>query len=118
MHSKNKIFIFHISDYKKKGYLHAGFAALGVTAGAHRLWSHNGYKAKWQLKVIWLYLNTMAFQNSVWEWARDHRLKIYCQEKNKEIQTTFSAEPITNLPTPMATRTIISVASFSRTWGG
>lgn len=51
----------------------AGFAALGVTAGAHRLWTHNGYKAKWQLKLIWMYLNCMAFQNSVFEWARDHR---------------------------------------------
>lgn len=55
------------------GYLFAGFAALGVTAGAHRLWTHNGYKAKWQLKLIWMYLNCMAFQNSVFEWARDHR---------------------------------------------
>lgn len=55
------------------GYLFAGFAALGVTAGAHRLWTHNGYKAKWPLKLIWMYLNCMAFQNSVYEWARDHR---------------------------------------------
>ncbi|NP_001191886.1 delta-9 desaturase-like [Acyrthosiphon pisum] len=48
--------------------------AIGITAGSHRLWSHRAYKAKWQLRVIIIILNTIAFQNSVYEWARDHRL--------------------------------------------
>ena len=26
-------------------------SAIGVLAGAHRLWSHRAYKAKWQLRV-------------------------------------------------------------------
>lgn len=26
-------------------------SAIGVLAGAHRLWAHRGYKAKWQLRV-------------------------------------------------------------------
>jgi len=25
---------------------------IGVTAGAHRLWTHRAYKAKWPLRVI------------------------------------------------------------------
>jgi len=25
---------------------------IGVTAGAHRLWTHKAYKAKWQLRII------------------------------------------------------------------
>lgn len=65
--------IFDFAQRFILGYLCAGFAALGVTAGAHRLWTHNGYKAKFPLKVLWMCLNSMAFQNSVYEWARDHR---------------------------------------------
>ncbi|XP_074034086.1 acyl-CoA Delta-9 desaturase isoform X3 [Leptinotarsa decemlineata] len=47
---------------------------LGVTAGAHRLWAHRSYKAKWPLKVLLTAFNTLAFENSVIEWARDHRV--------------------------------------------
>lgn len=36
---------------------------LGITAGAHRLWSHKGYKATWQLKLILTFFNTIAHQN-------------------------------------------------------
>lgn len=55
------------------GYFYGIFGSFGVTAGAHRLWAHNSYKAKWQSKVILLFLNCIAFQNSVYEWVRDHR---------------------------------------------
>ncbi|CAG9865307.1 unnamed protein product [Phyllotreta striolata] len=47
---------------------------LGITAGAHRLWAHRAYKAKWPLKVILTIFNTLAFENSVIEWSRDHRV--------------------------------------------
>ncbi|XP_063243802.1 acyl-CoA Delta-9 desaturase-like [Bacillus rossius redtenbacheri] len=47
---------------------------LGITAGAHRLWAHRSYKAKWPLKLILMIFNSMAFQNDVIEWARDHRV--------------------------------------------
>ncbi|XP_069688717.1 acyl-CoA Delta-9 desaturase-like [Periplaneta americana] len=47
---------------------------LGITAGAHRLWSHRAYKAKWPLRLILVIFNTLAFQNHVYEWARDHRV--------------------------------------------
>ncbi|EEB11648.1 fatty acid desaturase, putative [Pediculus humanus corporis] len=47
---------------------------LGITAGAHRLWSHKSYKAKLPLKIFLTICNTIAFQNSIWEWARDHRV--------------------------------------------
>ncbi|CAK9795429.1 Acyl-CoA Delta-9 desaturase [Anthophora quadrimaculata] len=47
---------------------------LGITAGAHRLWSHKSYKAKWPLQVLLMIFNTTAFQDSVIDWARDHRL--------------------------------------------
>ncbi|XP_063817503.1 stearoyl-CoA desaturase [Pseudophryne corroboree] len=48
-------------------------SALGVTAGAHRLWSHRSYKAKLPLRIFLAVANTMAFQNDIYEWARDHR---------------------------------------------
>ncbi|KAM4706935.1 stearoyl-CoA desaturase 5 [Discoglossus pictus] len=47
--------------------------ALGVTAGAHRLWSHKSYRAKLPLRIFLAAANSMAFQNDIYEWARDHR---------------------------------------------
>uniref|UniRef100_A0A8C6MC49 Acyl-CoA desaturase n=1 Tax=Nothobranchius furzeri TaxID=105023 RepID=A0A8C6MC49_NOTFU len=38
------------------------FSALGVTAGAHRLWSHRSYKASFPLRVFLAFGNSMAFQ--------------------------------------------------------
>ncbi|KAL0279665.1 UNVERIFIED_CONTAM: hypothetical protein PYX00_001170 [Menopon gallinae] len=46
----------------------------GVTAGAHRLFSHKAYKAKFPLKFALLAAHTMAGQNSMFVWVRDHRL--------------------------------------------
>lgn len=37
-------------------------SSLGITAGAHRLWSHRAYKAKWPLRVILIIFNSIAFQ--------------------------------------------------------
>ncbi|XP_053597383.1 acyl-CoA Delta-9 desaturase [Microplitis demolitor] len=49
-------------------------SGIGITAGAHRLWSHRSYKAKLPLKIILMIFNTLAFQNSIYEWSRDHRV--------------------------------------------
>ncbi|XP_077594520.1 acyl-CoA desaturase [Stigmatopora nigra] len=49
-------------------------SALGVTAGAHRLWSHRSYKATLPLKIFLATANSMSFQNDIYEWARDHRV--------------------------------------------
>ncbi|XP_047208063.1 stearoyl-CoA desaturase b [Girardinichthys multiradiatus] len=49
-------------------------SALGVTAGAHRLWSHRSYKASFPLRVFLALANSMAFQNDIYEWSRDHRV--------------------------------------------
>ncbi|GLD62832.1 acyl-CoA desaturase-like protein [Lates japonicus] len=49
-------------------------SALGVTAGAHRLWSHRSYKASLPLRIFLGIANSMAFQNDIFEWARDHRV--------------------------------------------
>ncbi|XP_064458048.1 acyl-CoA Delta-9 desaturase-like [Ornithodoros turicata] len=49
-------------------------SGLGVTAGAHRLWCHRAYKAKFPLRVFLMLCNNIALQNSVYEWSRDHRV--------------------------------------------
>ncbi|XP_011790934.1 PREDICTED: acyl-CoA desaturase [Colobus angolensis palliatus] len=55
------------------GLFYYVISALGITAGAHRLWSHRSYKARLPLRLFLIIANTMAFQNDVYEWARDHR---------------------------------------------
>ncbi|XP_068148567.1 acyl-CoA Delta-9 desaturase-like [Drosophila tropicalis] len=50
------------------------FSALGISGGAHRLWTHRTFKANLPLQLILLFLNTMAFQDAVYIWARDHRV--------------------------------------------
>lgn len=61
----------YTSIYAILSYQLAGF---GITAGAHRLWSHRSYKAKWPLRLFLTFCNTLAFENSVIEWSRDHRV--------------------------------------------
>ncbi|PIO61259.1 stearoyl-CoA 9-desaturase, partial [Teladorsagia circumcincta] len=53
-------------------FLHV-VGAIGVTAGAHRLWSHRAYKANLPYRIMLMLMDTTAFQNDIIEWARDHR---------------------------------------------
>ncbi|XP_023313032.1 acyl-CoA Delta(11) desaturase-like [Anoplophora glabripennis] len=47
---------------------------LGITAGVHRLWSHRAYKANVPLRIILTIFNSIVYENSIIEWARDHRV--------------------------------------------
>ena len=49
-------------------------SSIGITAGAHRLWCHKGYHAKLPISIILMIFNTMAIQDSIYHWSRDHRL--------------------------------------------
>lgn len=49
-------------------------SGLGVTAGVHRLWAHRSYKAKFPLRVFLAFVYTIAFENDIYEWCRDHRV--------------------------------------------
>jgi len=68
-----------------KMWLHVGativFSGLGITMGAHRLWSHKTYKAKLPLRIILTMANSMAGQNSIYVWSRDHRTHHKCSEQ-------------------------------------
>ena len=46
---------------------------LSVTAGYHRLFSHNSYKAAWPVRLVLLLFGAAAFEGSVLEWSTDHR---------------------------------------------
>ncbi|XP_060795084.1 acyl-CoA desaturase 1-like isoform X2 [Neoarius graeffei] len=67
-----KKYNLRLEDYQP--YPDDGRGALGVTAGAHRLWSHRSYKASLPLRIFLAVANSMAFQNDIYEWSRDHRV--------------------------------------------
>ncbi|CAK1579264.1 unnamed protein product [Parnassius mnemosyne] len=46
----------------------------GVTIGAHRLYSHKSFSATPLLRAFLLLCHTIAGQNSMYIWCRDHRL--------------------------------------------
>ncbi|XP_013193916.1 acyl-CoA Delta-9 desaturase-like [Amyelois transitella] len=52
----------------------AYFGSEGVTIGAHRLFTHKSFKAKPILRFCLILMQTVAGQNSVFHWCRDHRL--------------------------------------------
>lgn len=49
-------------------------AGQGITSGAHRLWAHRTYKARLPLRIFLAAMQTIAFQNHLYEWVRDHRV--------------------------------------------
>lgn len=55
-------------------YLLYALGGIGVTAGSHRLWSHRSFKANLPLRVLLACLQSLAYENSIYVWARDHRV--------------------------------------------
>ena len=47
---------------------------LGITAGAHRLWSHRSFEAAVPTRVVFMLANSVANQGSIYHWVRDHRM--------------------------------------------
>ncbi|CAH0390828.1 unnamed protein product [Bemisia tabaci] len=72
------LFIFHCMRAKLLtwawNFLMGGIGGFGVTAGAHRLWAHRSYKAKLPLKIILILCYSVAGQNTIFDWVRDHRI--------------------------------------------
>ncbi|CAG2121446.1 unnamed protein product, partial [Medioppia subpectinata] len=65
------VFLYHISLF-------------GITAGVHRLWSHKAYKAKLPFRIILAVCNSISYQNSIYEWGRDHRVHHKYTETNAD----------------------------------
>lgn len=51
-----------------------GVAGFGVTAGAHRFWTHRSFKANVPLRSILMICFSAAGQNTLYDWVRDHRV--------------------------------------------
>ncbi|HVT57722.1 MAG TPA: fatty acid desaturase [Thermoanaerobaculia bacterium] len=47
---------------------------MSVTAGYHRLFTHKTYQAAWPVRLFYLVFGAAAFENSVLNWAADHRV--------------------------------------------
>ena len=56
------------------GYWYSIFGGIGITCGAHRLWSHRSYKASLKLRCFLMICQSIAGQNDLYTWCRDHRL--------------------------------------------
>ncbi|XP_046476397.1 acyl-CoA Delta-9 desaturase-like isoform X1 [Neodiprion pinetum] len=56
------------------GFIVTLLSGLGVTAGAHRFWSHRAYKANLGLRIILMILYSIAGLNSIFHWVKDHRV--------------------------------------------
>lgn len=55
-------------------FLFMNFATgLSITAGYHRLFSHQSYRASWPVEIFYLVFGAAALQNSAFKWASDHR---------------------------------------------
>jgi stearoyl-CoA desaturase (delta-9 desaturase) len=48
-------------------------AGLSITVGYHRLFSHQAFKASFPVRLMTLIFGAAAFENSILEWASDHR---------------------------------------------
>ncbi|XP_045495244.1 acyl-CoA Delta(11) desaturase-like [Colias croceus] len=46
----------------------------GITGGAHRYWTHRAFKAKLPLQIIMMIAFSVAGQNNIYNWVRDHRV--------------------------------------------
>lgn len=46
---------------------------ISITAGYHRLWSHNTYKAHFLVRLFFAFWGTLALQNSIAVWSSGHR---------------------------------------------
>lgn len=49
-------------------------SGIGITAGAHRLWSHKTYTASLPLRILLIFFFTIAGQRDAYTWALDHRI--------------------------------------------
>ncbi|XP_034827237.1 acyl-CoA Delta-9 desaturase-like [Maniola hyperantus] len=51
-----------------------GVSGFGVTAGAHRFWTHRAFKATLPLRIIFMICFSVSGQNNIFNWVRDHRV--------------------------------------------
>jgi len=55
-------------------FIATGYCGMSITAGYHRLWSHNAYKTSFFVRAIYAIGGAFAIQNSILHWCSDHRV--------------------------------------------
>jgi stearoyl-CoA desaturase (delta-9 desaturase) len=60
---------------------------LGITAGAHRLWSHRSYAASLPVRILLMLGNSASHQGSIYHWSRDHRIHHLYSDTDKDPHT-------------------------------
>jgi len=60
--------------FKLTVWVYGHLTGMGITAGAHRYWTHRSYKVTRPLYFIYLFLQTAAMQECVINWVRNHRI--------------------------------------------
>lgn len=61
---------------------------LGITCGAHRLWSHRSYKAGLPWRIGMLLLNSVANQGSIYHWVRHQSEPL--RQKLRNVRTSHA----------------------------
>ena len=56
------------------GWVIGILSAFGTTVGAHRLYTHRTFKANLKMRIMLMLMQSMAAQNDMIEWVRDHRV--------------------------------------------
>ncbi|XP_067619750.1 acyl-CoA Delta-9 desaturase [Eurosta solidaginis] len=69
-------------------FILAFLGILGATAGAHRLWAHQTYKASTSLRIFLMLCQTLAGQGPIYGWVQAHRL--HHQKFRKEEDPFYS----------------------------
>nr|UOX61059.1 MAG: acyl-CoA delta(11) desaturase-like protein [Diabrotica toursvirus 3a] len=64
--------------------LMALFGGFGVTAGVHRYWSHRSYDATDGFKMLLAAAFSVAGQNTIFDWVRDHRVHHRYSDTNSD----------------------------------
>ncbi|KAL1123055.1 hypothetical protein AAG570_002143 [Ranatra chinensis] len=69
-------FMIHFAQWKTIIYLVflVSFGMFGLTAGAHRLWAHETYKAAWPVRVFLMLMQTLSCQGTIYSWVLEHRI--------------------------------------------
>lgn len=116
--NENWIFKFYIL-----AYIYGIFGGMGITCGAHRLWSHRSYKANYKMRIVLAIANLIAFQNSIFDWVNYCYLRETEQFLQSPSDSAFdcrfkTTECTISLPTLMPIHITRNVDCSFRIWDG
>lgn len=91
-----------------------------MTGGAHRFWTHRSYKATTPLRIILMLCFTLAGQNSIYEWVRDHRVHHKFSETDADPHNSNRYDGIQLISAIQIVKILFYFIedSFLRTWDG